>query len=303
MSDDFDLNLLRIFVAVAETESFSKAAHQLGMPRPTVSRAIARLEEAAGARLLQRTTRKVALSTTGTAFYERIAPKLVELQSALIDMPEIEEPASGRLRISAPVDFGSAVFAEIASRFVCRYPSIQLDVNITNERVDLVTAGFDAALRISTKPLKDSTLSAKNLGPFVIQIFASPQYLSSVESPRTPQDTEGHRWVLFRQPDKTTLLGPDGARATITMNGRLRCDEMFFLREAIRSGAGLGLLPTFIADPLVSSGDLVPVLPRWAIRSGSIWFVSPSAKQMPKKVILLRDLITETLRVRPLHAG
>ena len=297
---NLDLNLLRLFVAVAETESFSKAAQQLGVPRPTVSRSIARLEDAVGARLLQRTTRHVALSTAGRALYERIAPKLLAQQTSLDDVPEIEAPASGKIRITAPVDLGAAVFAEIAARFACRYPGIALETSLSNATVDLVSEGFDAALRISMKPLKDSTLSAKNLGPFTMQIFAAPSYIAQEGTPKSPQEAEAHRWVQFRDRDRVQLQSADGERATIVRQGRLRGDEMFFVREAVRAGGGLGLLPTFIADTFVASGELVPVLAKWTVKSGSVWFVSPSAKQTPKRVLLLRDHIVDALRVRPL---
>ncbi len=291
---DVDLNLLRYFVAVADAASFSKAAAQLGVPRPTVSRAVARLEDALGVRLLQRTTRHVALSTTGAAFYERVAPRLTALRCSIADVPELDEQPTGRLRVTCAVDVGAAVIADIAARFTARYPSIELEVSLSNTLVDIVAERYDAALRVSMRPLKDSTLSAKNLGAFVLQIYASPLYLARRGTPKTLADLGRHDWVRFRGADQVRLQGPDG-KATIPRTGRLACDEMFFAREAVRAGAGLGLLPTFIAHAAVASGDLVRVLPRWSTPSGSLWFVSPSARQLPKKVLALRDFLSEHL--------
>lgn len=295
MHEDVDLNLLRTFIAVAETTSFSKAAVRLGVPRPTVSRAIARLEETLGTRLLQRTTRHVALSTAGAAVYERVAPKLQALRCAIADVPELEDQPQGRVRVSVAVDIGVAVLAEIAARFIARYPGIDLEVSLSNRMVDLVAERFDAALRVSMRRLDDSTLSAKSLGPFALQLYASSDYLARRGTPKSPKDLDKHDWIRFRDVEEVRLQGPDG-KTTVKRQGRLQCDEMFFLREATRAGAGLGLLPSFLATP-----DLVLVLPRWSTPSGSLWFVTPSARQLPRRVAVLREFLLETFAARPLE--
>src|SRR6516162_9126880 len=135
MNETMSLELLTSFIAVAETSSFSAAAERLGTSKATVSRAIARLEEGVGAELVHRTTRRVALSTAGIALYERAAPHLAQLRSAVCSLPELEEAPSGELRITAPIDIGATLLPEVVARFTLRYPAVRVDARLTNRVV------------------------------------------------------------------------------------------------------------------------------------------------------------------------
>ncbi len=294
-----DLNLLSVLVAVGRTSSFSAAAKELGLPKSSVSRAIAKLEAAMNVRLVQRTTRRVALSTAGAALYEKVTPLLATLEMSVCAVPELREEPSGMLRVAASVDFGSTVLAEIVSRFVARYPTVQVDVRLSNAKVDLVADGFDVAMRFLARRPKDSSLSGRQVSPLAAQLFAAPTYLARRGTPRTPADLEGHEWVVFRDGEAISLGGPDTS-VTVTPRGRIHADDMFFIREAVRNGAGIGLLPTFIAEPDVSAGALVRLLPRWSTRIASVWILTPHARQLPPKVTAFRDLVIETLASRPL---
>lgn len=287
-----DLNHLRSFVAVADTESFSSAARRLGLPKSSISRAIARLEDDLGVRLFHRTTRRVSLSTAGAALLGEIRPELAALERALGEVPEREEQPSGHLKVAAPVDYGVFVVAELASRFVARYPHVSVEVRLSNQLVDLVEGGFDLALRISTGRLADSSLSARKAGPITMQMYAAPTYLARRGAPRSPDDLAGHEWVLFRTATPIRLEGPSGA-SSVTPRGRLIGDEMSFVREAARAGAGIAALPTFLAEADVAAGQLAPVLPRWTLRSGTLWIVSPSARKVPRKVAAFAALALE----------
>lgn len=294
-----DLDLLRVFAAVARTASFSAAARELRIPKSSASRAVARLEEELGVQLLFRTTRQVSLSAAGTGLYDRIAPLLHGLESALGELPEREEEPSGLLRVTAPVDIGVFFLAELTTRFTLRYPAVSVELDLSNRLVDLVAEGFDVALRVAPG-LKDSTLVARKASPVQLQLFASPIYLARRGTPRTEADLAAHDWVTFgTQARKLRLDGPRGP-VEVAPRSRILCPELLFVREAMRAGAGLGLLPSFMADSDVAAGTLVRVLPRLARTGGNLYVVSPAARHVPRKVAAFRDLVLELIKSRPL---
>jgi len=292
-----DLNGLTLFEAVARTASFSAAAKELGLPKSTVSRGVARLEAEVGTQLLFRTTRQVALSEAGTALYDRIAPLLRSVKSAIGELPEREEEPSGTLRVTAPVDLGVLFLADVVTRYTARYPSVSVDLHLTGRVVDLVGEGFDVALRVGTK-LADSSLVVRRAAAIVTQLFASPLYLARRGTPRSEAELGAHEWVVFRSgPQKLRVAGPrEATRAT--PNARIVCDDLLFVRDAVRAGAGLGLLPAFVAEPDVVAGRLVRVLPRIEHAAGHLHVVTPAAKHVPRKVTAFRDLVLELLRAR-----
>ena len=153
-----DLNLLRAFAAVHAAGSFSAAASQLGVPRSTVSRAVAALEEQLKQSLFQRTTRKVTTTPVGVSLFERVAPQLDSLAGALVDLPEGSDAPSGTLRLTATADLGSMVLTEAVARYVRRYPETNVELELTARVVDLVREGFDLALRVATTQLKGCLL-------------------------------------------------------------------------------------------------------------------------------------------------
>lgn len=292
-----DLNRLGIFVAVAETSSFSAAARRLGLPKSTVSRGVAGLEQELGVRLLHRTTRHVALSTAGAALRARITAPLAALGRSLADLPELEDQPSGLLRVTATVDFGAVVLAEIVAAFVARHPAVEVELRLSNAVVDMVAEGIDVALRMQSRSLADSSLIARRLAPLEMQIFAAPAYLTRRPALRTPRDLDQHDWVILEGAGKLRL--ENGRRsATVSPKGRLRCDDMFFVHRALRAGAGLGVLPTFLADADVAAGLLARVLPRWKMPTGHVWMLTPTAKQLPRKVVAFREAVIEGIRGR-----
>ncbi len=293
-----DLNLLTVFEAVARTSSFSAAAKELGVPKSSVSRGVARLENELGVQLLFRTTRQVSLSATGTALYDRVTPLLRSVKAALGELPEREEAPSGTLRITAPVDLGVLFLAEVVTRYTARYPAVSVDVHLTGRVVDLVAEGFDVALRVAAK-LEDSSLVVRRAAPVLFHLFASPLYLARRGTPRTEADLAGQDWVAFRG-------GPQNLRVTVPRQvagpsgrpARIVCDDLLFVRDAVRAGAGVGLLPTFVAEADVAAGRLVRILPRFERPAGSLHVVTPAAKHVPPKVTAFRDLVVELLRTR-----
>lgn len=287
-----DLNLLTVFEAVARTSSFSAAAKELRWPKSSVSRAVARLEAGLRTQLLFRTTRQVSLTAAGTALYDRIQPLLRSVTTALGDLAVREEQPTGTLRVTAPGDLGVLFLSEVVSRYTARYPEVSVDLHLSGRVVDLVAEGFDAALRVSPR-LQDSTLVVRKVAPIATQVFASPVYLARRGTPRTEAELEGHDWVVFRtgpQRHRTPRDVPGGGAA------RIVCDDLLFVREAVRSGAGIALLPTFVAEADVAAGALVRVLPRFERVLEHLHLVTPAAKHVPAKVTAFRELVTELAR-------
>ncbi len=296
-----DLNHLAVFEAVGRAASFSAGARELGIPKSSASRAVARLEEELQVQLLFRTTRQVSLTAAGAALLERLAPLLRSVRSALGELPEREEAPSGTLRITAPVDLGVLFLAEVVTRYAARYPAVSVDLHLTGRVVDLVAEGFDVALRVAPR-LADSSLVARRAAPILLHLYASPLYLARRGTPRGEEELDAHDWVAFRGgPQQLRVAGqrpgPAGRAA------RIVCDDLLFVRDAVRAGAGIGLLPTFVAEPDLLAGRLVRIVPRVERAAGHLFIVSPAAKHVPRKVTAFRELVLAMLGARATARG
>lgn len=285
-----DLDLLSTFVAVAEANGFSVVAERLQVSKGTVSRKIARLEALVGAPLLHRTTRRVALSTAGIALFERAAPHVAALRLAVGTLPERQAAPSGDLRVTAPTDLGNVLLPELVTRFTTRFPGVRVELHLTQRQVDLVGEGFDLAIRAAGRGLRDSSLTMRRLSSAEFLAYASPVYVARRGSPRELADAD-HEWVGFRPAQK--LLGfPSTHRPRVT------CDDFMFAREAVRLGAGVGVLPTFMAESLAATGELVRVLPRYRVRTPGFVLLHPARGALPSKVTAFRDMLVEMLKTR-----
>jgi DNA-binding transcriptional LysR family regulator len=298
-----DLTDLGVFVTVVETASFSRAASRLGLPKSSVSRAIARLEDSTRGSLLHRTTRQVTLSTAGRALYERVREQIASLRDATSELPELAEELSGKIRITSVVDL-SEFFADVIDRFIGRYPAMAVDLYLTNEHVDLVREGIDVALRFSTQRLKDSTLNARKLCPNYVQLYASPTYIARLGTPRTPRDLDRHTWVVHRHAPTLRLEGGGPAvHFDSRAHGRVECNDFGLLREALVRGWGVGILGLFQAEPCLTSGKLVRVLPKWWCQVSNFWAIWPGPRQPNRKVAAFLDTVVEALGTNPFAVG
>jgi DNA-binding transcriptional LysR family regulator len=295
-----DLNLLRAFAAVYDAGTFSGAAQSLGVPRSTISRSVAALEDAVGAQLFHRTTRKVSTTLEGRALYDRTAPALTSLKTALTDLPRPHEEPTGVLKMTAPADLGRVLLAEAAARFAARFPKVTLELHLSNRVVDLVREGFDLALRISSRPLRDSNSIARKVGSIAMHLYAAPSYLARRGTPRTPEELVNHDVISLHDSGPQSLTSAEH-RTTVRVAGRIQVDDMLFIREVVRAGAGIATLPSFLAAAELAEGSLVRVLPKWATDSGTAFLVQPQAKNIPTRVSAFKELLLELLRQRPLE--
>jgi DNA-binding transcriptional LysR family regulator len=292
---DVDLNRVAVFLKVVELQSFTAAAEALGLPKSSVSRNVARLEESLGVQLLQRTTRAVQLTDTGRLYFEEASRALSALEQAHETLSQLDARPQGAVRITAPVDLGAQVLAPLAARFVRRTPGITLEFLLTGRMVNLVEEGVDLAVRAGT--LRDSSLISRRVNGLEPWLFASPAYLDARGTPATLEELAGHDCVLFRPrrgASEWTLRGPGGERR-VTVRGPVSGDDFLFLRQAVLGGAGIGLLPALHCTQAVAQGRLVRLLPPYTGPSAPLHLVWPASRHVPKRVVLVREWLVKSL--------
>lgn len=295
-----DLNLIAVFVQVIETGSFTGAAAALGIPKSSVSRAVTRLEETLGVRLLQRTTRRLGLTAAGDQYLAQVRRPIAELAEASRDTAELTGEPRGLVRISIPPELGEGVASKLFAEFVRRHPKVQLDVLVTNRRVNLVEEGVDLALRAG--PLDDSTLVARKVVATELRLYAAPAYLARRGTPRRLRDLASHDCVIHRSARGVLpwrLSGPRGVEQ-ITVSGPISVDDMGSSRLLALEGVGIALLPDQVVRADLEVGSLVHVLPAYALalQSAGLHVVTPPLRHVPLRVSLFRDFLIERLIAR-----
>jgi DNA-binding transcriptional LysR family regulator len=288
---DADLNDVLAFTRVADSGSFTAAAVRLGWPKSSVSHRVARLERTLGARLLERSTRRLRLTDVGTRYHEHARRVLEELEQASATVARFRSAPQGWLRISASVVLGQALLPPLVAEFATRYPEVQLFVDLTNRRVDLLEEGFDLAIRSGVLP--DSSLVARTLGRASARLYAAPAYLRQHGKPQAPEDLGTH--VLIdnapKAPtDRWALTHDDGREATVAARFRLVGNDPALLREVAARGEGIVSLPDFVAAPALAERRLVPVLAPWATRRVEVHAVFPSHKSLSPALRAFVDL-------------
>jgi DNA-binding transcriptional LysR family regulator len=292
-----DLNQISTFVRVVNSGTFTAAATALGLPKSSVSRGVAALEEALGVRLLQRTTRKLSLTEAGRQYFQQVRAALGGLEQAASDAVDLGSAPRGMVRITAPADFGEGMFSDIVADFARRYPGIQLDVVLTGRRVNLVEEGFDLAVRAGK--LEDSTLVARKVAGADLGLYGAPSYLDLRGRPKRFADLTKHDCVLHRSARGVLpwrLTGPRGPEL-VSVSGTVTADSFQFVRGMVIGGVGIGLLPDFGIDEDIARGALERILPSYGLRGGALYVVTPPLHHMPARVALLRaHLIAELSR-------
>jgi DNA-binding transcriptional LysR family regulator len=299
---ELDLNLVGVFVRVVAAGSFTAAASGLRVPKSSVSRAVARLEEALGVRLLQRTTRRLGLTEAGQRYLAEVRGPLTRLQEATTEVAELRSEARGRVRLSISPGMADGAVSELLVAFTQRHPRVQIELVVTSRQVNLVEEGIDLALRAGR--LDDSTLVARKLAVVELGLFATPAYLARRGTPRRLADLADHDCVLYRSkggPLPWRLTGPRGV-VQPAITGSINTDDLGTLRHLILAGQGIGLVPD-LAAPELELGKLVRVLPAYAQRGAILYLVSPPLRLVPTRVTLLRDFLLQELPSRLVTAA
>lgn len=295
-----DLNDTLIFAKVVEQGSFTAAAKSLGLPKTTVSRKVQELEERLGAQLLNRTTRKLGLTEAGAVYHDhsaRIARDLEEAESAV---NQLQGGPRGWLRVSAPYSIGIMWIAPLLSEFHQRYPEVRIDMQLGNEKVDLIASDTDVALRIGALP--DSSLVARRLDGFRTQIYASPEYIRQHGEPLHPDDLQHHRVLAFSKHRHGNRFSwplassAGGAMQEYAVNPIFVSNDPMPLQGAMLCGEGLMFASDVSIKPFVESGQAVRVLGGWVGPEVDFNAVFTRGRVPSPKVRAFVDFLVERLR-------
>jgi DNA-binding transcriptional LysR family regulator len=298
---DLDLNQVSAFVRVIEAGSFTAAARALGLPKSSVSRRVSALERAMRVRLLQRSTRRLVPTEAGRLYFERARAALAGLADAGAAATDMSREIAGLIRFTAPADH-TGHLVSLFAEFLARHPKVQLEVVFTPRRVDLVTEGFDLALRAG--PLLDSALIVRRLGRSDHGLFASRAYLRRAGTPRRVADLAQHTFVLFGPPhqrDQLRLTGPAGDE-TVRIAGPLVVHDMSLAADAVAAGIGVAVIPDAYFGWAMKGGlrdswkTMVRLLPNTYVLGADLSLVSPPVAYEPARVGLFRDFLADRLR-------
>jgi DNA-binding transcriptional LysR family regulator len=298
-----DLNEIVVFARVVETRSFTAAAAQLGLPKSTVSRKVAQLEERLGVRLLQRTTRKLNLTEVGQAYYERCARIVADISAAEQLVTEMQTAPRGLLRVTAPIDFGTVYLGRVLADFIAANPDITVELDLSDRVVDLIEDGVDLAIRMG--PLAESSLVARKLGAVALRLYAAPSYLARRGTPAKLAELADHDTVQFVPAPRLQtwgLRGPDGD-VEITPGARVVSNNLFVVRDAAVAGAGIALLSELAVGDDLAAGRLVEVLPAWSIPESEVFAVYPSTRNLSPKVRVFLEFLVGWLTPAPWAAA
>ena len=280
-----DLNDLRVFERVGSLRSFSAAARVLSQPRSTVSRSIARLEAALGTRLIQRTTRDVALTPSGESLLARCASALDQLDDALAYVGGLAAAPRGPLRISAGIGFGITVLAEQLPGFLRRYPDVDVLLDLTSRTADLINDRIDVAIRLG--PLSDSSLIAVRLGEIGRTLCAAPAYLERRGVPQAIAELAAHDAIEMPRPDGRPRLWRftrDNETAEVGVRPRVCVNDALTINRLIAGGSGIGIVSSHLCAADIAGGRLVHLLPDWTAPPVGVSMVFPSKRELAPAV-------------------
>jgi DNA-binding transcriptional LysR family regulator len=290
-----DFEGLAIFAKVIETRSFAGAAAELKLSRATVSKAVSRIEARLGARLINRTSRRLALTDAGRQLAGRAAHILAEGEAAEDAALTQATLPRGSVRLAVPMSFGVLTVAPLLPEFLAAYPEVSIDLHLSDATVDLVGEGYDAAIRIAALP--DSSLVARRLCEMRRYLVGSPAYLNKHGRPRHPLHLAEHRCIGYSHAmaPETWRFVKDGKSATVRPSGPLRANNGDAMMPALIAGTGLGILPEFILHEALAAGRLEILLPDWSLPSGAVYWITPPGGPRPKRVEVLADFLVAKL--------
>ncbi len=300
-----DFNDMAFFAEVVDKGGFAAAGRSLAIPKSRLSRRIAELESRLGARLLQRTTRKLSMTAIGERVYRHCVAMREQARSVEEVVALSHSEPCGTIRVACPVTLAQTTVSPVVSMFLARYPQVHVDMRVSNRVVDLVEDGFDLALRVRLTLDDSGSMVVKNFGRTGTLLVASPAQIARQGTARTPQDLARMDTVSMSATDgraSWSLLGPAGDLFTFEHRPRLIADDLLVLQQAARDGVGVAVIPDYMCDDDLQSGRLALALPGWAPPPAIVHAVFPSRRGLVPAVRQFLDFLGEHLP-RPGTAG
>ncbi len=296
--DKFDS--MRAFTRVVELRGFAAAAREMGLSRSVVNKSVIRLENELGTELLTRSTRKVTPTETGLAFYDRCIQILGDLDEAMTSVRELNDSPTGKLRINAPMSFGTLHLAPLIGEFMNRYPDVRVELVLNDRFVDPIEEGFDITMRIA-EPQYVTSLITREIVPANRALCASPDYLTRAGEPSSPQELKNHRCLQYGYSGSVSqwrLRGPDGEQGW-PISCSLWSNNGEVLKSAAAADQGIALLPTFIVGEALQAGTLRTVLPDYEPPPIVLSAMYPRHRHLSAKVRLFIELLEQRFSGRP----
>lgn len=289
------LSCMKTFAAVVDTESFTAAGVRLDMSKAVVSKYVGILEDHLGTRLLNRTTRRLSLTESGMAYYDRCVQILADVAEAEQAAAQLTAMPRGTLKVAMPVSFGTVRIAPLLTEYLRQYPAVKLDIALADRRIDLIEEGYDLAIRVGS--LAESGLIARKLSSDHIVLCASPAYVKAHGAPRTPEDLRQHACLnyTYSSSGEEWAFGTPDARSAVRIDGPMRANNGDMLRIAACDGAGIIWQPRFIVEEDLRAGRLVQLLPDLAGVELGIHAIYPSRKHLSAKVRTFVDYLAASL--------
>ncbi|MET3845645.1 DNA-binding transcriptional LysR family regulator [Bradyrhizobium sp. OAE829] len=287
-----NLNRLAYFAAVVDTGSFTRAAERLGITKAVVSQQVSQLEQDLRTSLLVRSTRRVHPTDAGRTFHARCVVILREAEDAFDELAEAAAEPIGTLRITAPNDYGTAVVVPVITAFAARHPACQVQLTLSDETVDLVSARIDMAIRVGW--LADSSLQARKIGSFRQLLVGAPAFADRIAAARKPEDLATLPFIAnmaLREPLLWEFARGDLDRCTVRMQASIAIDTTPGVLAAVQAGGGLSVLPDFLVADDLASARLNHALPEWRLPAGGIYTVYPAARFRPRKVTAFVEML------------
>jgi len=291
---------IRAFTQVVVSGGFAAAARDMGLSRSAVNKLVIGLENELGVQLLHRSTRVVTPTETGLAFYERCVEILASLEEAERSVTQLHGEPRGRLRVNAPMSFGTMHLAPALADFLVQYPDLQVQLTLNDRFIDPIEEGFDVTVRIA-EPQQTASLIVHSLAPAGRVLCAAPTYLETHGTPSHPDELRHHSCLHYGQlavENQWTLMGSDG-EYTIFVNGVLCSNNGEVLRDAAVRGLGITLLPRFLVGEELRRGTLQLVLPDYHPPELSIYVIYPVNRHLSTKIRLLVDFFQERFGHQP----
>lgn len=288
---------MRLFIATLDQGSFTAAAERLGLSKQFVSKRVGALEAQLGVRLLVRTTRRLRATELGLAYGEQARAIVQQVDDLEQTITGTSRSPRGRLRISAPMSFGTMHLSPLLPTFLAEYPEVSVELELSDRMVDLLGEGFDVAVRIGV--LADSSLIARRIAPMQLVLCCSPAYLQARQAPTTLADLATHDCLLYGHGPRVEWTFGGTAQKSLLVSGRYRANNGELLRDAALQGLGIAQLPTFIVAPALARGDLVTVLDAFRPATSSVHAVYPQHRQSSLLVRLFVEFLQRNFADAP----